>query len=204
MSLIMNKGLVVFGGSFDPPHLGHLIIGRWAFEDLGLPVHFIPVGSPVHKDGVSPPGHRLEMLKIALQGQVGFVLDYTEIFSQQPNYSIDTLKRIALKHDLNPWELFFMVGGDSVLALDSWYKPQEIGRLATLVIVSRDGQQEEALLDSCRRAGILRAHLARPPRIDISSSLVRNRVRQSKPIDLLVPPGVWQYIIKHKLYCRLT
>lgn len=197
----MNKGLVVFGGSFDPPHLGHLIIGRWVFEELRLPVHFMPVGSPVHKEAVSPPVHRLEMLKIALRGQVGFVLDYTEIFSQQPNYSVETLKRLALEHSLKPWELFFLVGGDSVLALDSWYKPQEIGNLATLVIVSREGQEEDALLDSCRQAGIQRAHVTRPPRIDISSSLIRSRARHSKPIDLLVPPGVGEYILKHKLYC---
>jgi nicotinate-nucleotide adenylyltransferase len=193
----------VLGGTFNPPHLAHLVCAGEARSQLGLRrVLLVPTGVAPHKPTDDDPGaeHRLEMCRRSI-GPHGDWLEVSsiEIDRGGPSYTVDTLREI---HASRPGdELTFIVGGDMAWSLPSWREPEEILRLATMAVAERAGARREevrARLDGL--AGADRVEYIDVPRLDISSSALRRRVREGGSIDFLVTDAVGAYIAERGLY----
>lgn len=194
----MNKKLILFGGSFDPPHLAHLIIAQYISELLKGPVRFLPAGNPPHKTPLSSGHHRLEMLRLATAGNPNFLIDDYELNIKEFTFTAHTLERFSREYSVDRDSLYFIVGSDSFNALMNWRNPQEILRLSTLVVYRRDPVCPETMKVLKEIGG--KIVLCEAPVIQISSSCIRLRAAQGKPIDYLVPRDVKDYIVKTGLY----
>lgn len=193
--------LGVLGGSFNPPHLGHLALARHALEELGLDgVVLMPARRSPYKGAAEDPGpeHRLRMCRLAVAGQPRLSASALELQRPGPSYTVDTLRVLHAEHPET--ELTFLVGADVVRTLPEWREPRQLLELAELAVALRDAGGEHdvrrALVD-LPRARV--RFLAMPP-LRVSSSLVRERVRAGEPIDALVGPAVAAYIAEHGLY----
>jgi nicotinate-nucleotide adenylyltransferase len=194
--------LGIFGGTFNPPHLGHLVCAQEAYIQLRLDrVMLMPARIPPHKPVEDEPGvpHRLELCRLAVEGDERFTVSDLEAQRDGPSYTIDTLREL---HDREPdTELFLIVGGDIAAGLPRWRQPEAVLELATLAVARRRGtprsRVSEALLEL---RGAERAEFFRMPRIGISSTFVRRRVRAGQPIRYIVPDAVDRYIEREGLY----
>jgi nicotinate-nucleotide adenylyltransferase len=196
--------LGVLGGTFDPPHIGHLILAEEARQVLGLEqVLFVPAGAPWRKAGqeLSAGEDRLAMVRLALGDNPHFAVSTLEIEREGPSYTAETLA--ALHQELPAdSEIFFILGQDSLADLPNWRQPQRIISLARLAVAARS-DWESAQPDALEKEvpGISQRLLwLDMPRIDISATAVRERVRQGLSIRYWVPPAVEEYIRQHGLY----
>jgi nicotinate-nucleotide adenylyltransferase len=196
--------LGVLGGTFDPPHIGHLILAEEARLALGLgQVLFVPAGAPWRKAGqeLSPREDRLAMVRLAVGSNPHFSVSALETEREGPSYTAETLA--ALQEQLAAGsETFFILGQDSLADLPNWWQPQRIMELARLAVAARTAW-EPAQADALEREvpGISqRLVWLDMPRIDISSTAVRERVRRGLSIRYWVPPAVEEYIRQHGLY----
>lgn len=198
----MRLGL--FGGTFDPIHLGHLVLAESCREALALDsVWFVVAGQPPHKQGDrTPVADRVEMARIAVSGNPRFEVSEIEARSEGPHYTYRTLE--AVSRDRPGDELFFLIGGDSLVDLPTWREPGLVMERATVVAVGRHGSEEPP---SGAIREIVEAHPAsRPierveaPRIEVASRDLRRRVAQGRSIRYLVPRGVEAYIEARGLY----
>ena len=192
----------ILGGTFNPPHLGHLICAQEAYLQLGLDrVTLIPARIPPHKPVEEEPGpeHRLEFCRLAVQWDDRFDVSDLEIARKGPSYTVDTLEEL---HSSAPeHELFLIVGGDIAAGLPSWREPERVLSLATLAVAKRRGTSRAAVDDALGALrGGERARFFRMPQIAISSTLLRDRVRAKEPIRFYVPDPVIEYIDHHNLY----
>jgi len=193
----------ILGGTFNPPHLAHLVCASEARSQLGLErVVLIPTGVPPHKPMEQEPGaaHRLEMCRLAAGGHRDWLtVSSIEVDRGGPSYTADTLREI---HASQPGdELTFIVGGDMAWSLPSWREPEAILGLASVAVAERAGARREEVrtrLDAM--AGAARITYIDVPRLDISSSALRRRVREGRPLDYLVPDPVADYIEQRRLY----
>lgn len=192
----MKVGL--FGGTFDPIHVGHLIAAQEAGERLGLDeVVFVPSGIPPHKDSlrISSPESRLEMTRLGIEGNEHFGLSDLEVRRESTSFTIETVSHF--RHALGDRaELFLIVGADSILEISTWKDPHGLVSKCRPVVVSRPGfdlTKLEPWLRECVRIldGVL---------VGISSTDIRERVASGRSIRYLVPPSVAAYIFEHKLY----
>jgi nicotinate-nucleotide adenylyltransferase len=195
----MRLGL--FGGTFDPIHLGHLILAEQCREACALDrVWFIVAGAPPHKQGDrTPAAHRLEMVRIAIAGHAAFEVCELETTRPGPHYSFETLGAI---HQARPEdELFFLIGADSLEDLPTWRDPAGIASLATIVVVNRAGIAVRAPGDLPDFGPGTRPLLAvSVPPIGIASNELRRRLAERRSIRYLVPRGVEAYIEAQTLY----
>lgn len=195
----MRLGL--YGGTFDPIHLGHLILAEQCREACGLDrVWLIATGSPPHKpEGRTPIGHRLEMVRIAIAGHPAFVASDIEAKRPGPHYSVETLEAIRRDHPND--ELFFLIGADSLADLPSWREPERIAQTATIVVVNRPGIEEvdPSRLPDFGPGSHPLAWVSIPP-VGIASSDLRRRLAEGRSIRYMVPRGVEAYIEAHGLY----
>lgn len=196
--------LGLLGGTFDPPHYGHLIAAQEAFVVLALTrVLFLPAGQPPHKRGepVTPVEHRVRMAELAIAGDERFALDLTDAERPGPSYTVDLLGELRRRLGPEP-ELFFIVGMDSLLELPSWRDPVGVLRRATLVAVDRPGYPAPDLgaLDAQVPGAAERVVLVHAPGVDVSSTRLRARVAAGLPIRYLVPDAVAAYVAEHRLY----
>jgi nicotinate-nucleotide adenylyltransferase len=193
----------ILGGTFNPPHLAHLVCASEARAQLALErVVLIPTGVPPHKPMEQEPGaaHRLEMCRLAADGHRDWLtVSSIEVDRGGPSYTADTLREI---HASQPGdELTFIVGGDMAWSLPSWREPEAILGLASVAVAERAGARREEVrerLDAMAGAG--RITYIDVPRLDISSSALRRRVREGRPLDYLVPDPVADYIEQRRLY----
>jgi nicotinate-nucleotide adenylyltransferase len=197
----MRLGL--FGGTFDPIHLGHLILAESCREALGLDrVWFVVAGAPPHKPGgPSPVADRLEMARIALAGHPAFEASEIEASGPGPHYSFATLERVRAERPED--ELFFLIGGDSLADLPGWRRPERIAELATIVVVGRPGAAESPAPAPGDPGGFdlaARVRRVESPLIEIASSDLRRRVAEGRSIRYRVPRGVEAYIGERGLY----
>lgn len=198
--------LGVLGGTFDPPHIGHLILADEARLTLGLQqVLFVPAGAPWRKAGqeLSPREHRLVMVRLAVDDNPHFAVSTLEIEREGPSYTADTLA--ALRDQFGPeTELFFIMGADSLADFPHWHEPQRILELAPLAVAERpepeDVRVEEGLAEDLARAMRERVVWLRMPLIAISASAVRERVQKGLSVRYWLPPAVEEYIRQHGLY----
>jgi nicotinate-nucleotide adenylyltransferase len=188
----------ILGGTFNPPHLGHLVCAQEAYLQLALDrVMLIPARIPPHKPVEDEPGaeHRYELCRC--DGR--FEVSDLEIGRSGPSYTVDTLAQLNSQAPDN--ELFLIVGGDVAAGLRSWREPERVLSLATIAVAKRRGTARarvDAALDGL--AGGERAEFFRMPRIGISSTDIRRRVRAGEPIAYLTPDPVIDYIAGHGLY----
>lgn len=190
----------ILGGTFNPVHLGHIMGAKHVMQELALErILFVPVKSPVHKklDGNITPEERLEMLKLALADELSFFVEPIELERDEPSYTIYTLK--ALKEKYSGAKLHLIIGADSFNSLDMWLDHGDIYEQALIVVMRRPG--DEPLRDDLihQIPGLVRVN---NNLIDISSSLVRQRVRDEMSLDGFVPNSVAQYIKSKGLYLK--
>lgn len=198
----MSTRVGILGGTFNPPHLGHLICGQEALIQLGLSrVIVMPNGVPPHKAGEPEPGpkHRLELCRRAVAGDPRFEVSAIEIEREGPSYTVDTLEQLhSLAPDIEP---VLIVGADAAVGLPTWREPERILSLATLAVARRRGTSRRAVDEALAGvAGGEHAEFFRMPRIGISSTEIRERVARGQPIKYLVPDAVASYIDEHRLY----
>lgn len=192
----------ILGGSFNPPHLGHLICAQEAHLQLELDrVLVIPARQSPLKPIDDDPGplHRLELCRRAVGRDARFEVSDLELHRDGPSYTADTLDQLRVL--MPDSELFLIVGGDVAVGLASWYRPERVLELATPAVAQRRGTSRAAVDRTL--AGLPRGELAqffRMPRIEISSTEIRRRVRCRQPITYLVPDAVGGYIAEHRLY----
>ncbi len=191
----------VLGGTFDPIHVGHLILGEEARRMLSLDrVLFVPAGDPWRKRdrGVSPARHRVEMARLAIEGNGGFELSLVEVERKGPSYTAETLETLARENG----ELFFIMGVDALLDLPNWNHPDRIIAAARLAVATRPGWERVNVAELERKIPGLVGRLVPVdmPMIQVSSSDLRQRVASDQSIRYLVPPAVEAYIRREGLY----
>jgi nicotinate-nucleotide adenylyltransferase len=187
--------LGIFGGSFDPPHLGHLLPVIDAAEALGLDaVRFVPAANQPFKAGRAgaSPAQRLAMTERLVAGVPGFGVDRTEVDRAGLSFTVDTLEALARAHSGD--ELVLLIGADAFSLFDQWKDPQRILAMASIAVLVRGGEQEP---DTGARAGV---QLMQTRRVDISSTELRARVAAGRTIRGFVPDAVADYIAEHRLY----
>ena len=181
----------VLGGTFDPIHLGHLGAAEAAMECASLDrVLFVPTGEPPHRPPtVAGAQDRLEMCRLAIAGEPRFEVSDVELRREGRSYTVDTLREL---HRLFPDdELFLIVGWDAARLLGTWREPDEVRRLATIVIVTRPGSGTPD-----EKAGLL----CKRPTPDISGSQLRRAIARRDDVSVLMPAAVAAYIAGHGLY----
>ena len=197
----------IFGGTFDPIHLGHLILAEQCREQCGLDeVWFVPAAVPPHKQGleISPAKSRCEMLEFAIAGNAQFQLNRVELDRSGPSYTVTTLEQLLADHP--SCEFSLLVGADSIRDLPTWKQPQRILELAQVVAVNRGRNlldPTEAARQLVEQVGPLaqsRIRFIHMPGVDISATDIRQRVRAGLSIRYLVPRSVEIYIHEHGVY----
>ena len=189
-----RRRIGVMGGTFDPIHHGHLVAASEVAAALSLDeVVFVPTGQPWHKKAVSSAEHRYLMTVIATAANPQFTVSRIDIDRPGVTYTVDTLRDLSsLMPDA---DLFFISGADAIAQILAWKEIDEIWPLAEFIAVSRPGHKLE--LPEAPEGNI---SVLEVPALSISSTNIRQRAGDSKPIWYLVPDGVVQYIAKHKLY----
>jgi nicotinate-nucleotide adenylyltransferase len=197
----------ILGGTFNPPHIGHLVCAQEARAQLGLDrVVLMPVHTPPHKEARSDPGPdvRLALCQAAIAADEELEVSTLEIERGGPSYTVDTLR--ALHGSREGDDLTFIVGGDMASSLPSWREPEAVLELARLAVAEREEHRRQEIAE---RLGGLHAADERVvfftmPRLDISSSDVRRRIGEGRPIRWLVPGEVVDEIERRGLYGAAT
>lgn len=186
----------VFGGTFDPPHVGHMLLAADARESLSLDrLIFIPAGSQpfkVHTPPVATPRDRLEMVRLAVADDANYSVDDTEINREGLSYTVDTLEHLAEQY--SGGKLFLLLGEDAWASFSQWRSPQRIRELATLAVMQRERSGAGA---SALGSGVLEVSVRR---VDVSSTEIRARLRSGKSIKGFVPESVERFIDDRGLY----
>lgn len=189
-----RRRIGLLGGTFDPPHAGHLAAARAVLAQLGLDaVNLLVANDPWQKSGdrtVTPAAVRLEMVRALVDDEPGLGVDDREIRRGGPTYTADTLEEI---HREEPGtEVYLIVGADTATRIDTWHRPAVVRSLSTLVVVNRDHTPGPG-------ADSATVHVAMDP-VHVSSSDIRARVAAGEPIDGLTTPAVARLVAEHRLY----
>lgn len=194
----------IYGGTFSPIHCGHVAAARAFMEQMWLDIlYIIPTGIPPHKimQGDATAADRLEMCRLAFADMDGVIISDAETKREGKSYTVDTLRAFSHEGD----RLFFLIGTDMLLTLDTWREPDEIFRLAYPTYIRReaDAELDDQIVEKIKlyqeKFGKVVRRIVTPP-IELSSREVRAAVAAGEPIDALVPPAVAAYIEAHGLY----
>lgn len=188
----MRRG--VLGGTFDPPHIGHLLAGEIAYHQLDLDeVRFMPAGAPWQKSdrAISEPHHRWAMTQRAVAGVEYFVADEREIERDGWTFTADTLAEFAPDDDL-----VLILGSDAAAGLPSWDRPDEVRRRATIAVAPR-GDIARASVEEATEPDMVWLDM---PRVDVSGTEIRKRMTDGRSIRFMVRETVWGYLVEHGLY----
>lgn len=195
----------IMGGTFDPIHIGHLLLGQFAYEDFGLDeIWFLPNGNPPHKqteEGKKALHNRIEMVRLAIQEKPYFKLCLHEAKETEHSYTYRTMQEL---NDLYPeHKFYFILGADSLFEIETWKYFREIFPTCTILAAMRDDKNVEAMLKQMsylkERYGAC-IELLRAPLLEISSTSIRNRAIRSLSVYYLVPDAVAKYIQDNHLY----
>jgi len=182
------KKIGIYGGTFDPIHHAHLILAREAREILALEkIIFVPAAISPGKDSpIASAEMRLSMLRAAIEGESGFMVDECELNRPPPSYTIDTVEEIRRREDDS--EIYYLIGEDNLSALASWHRFEQLQKMVCFVVLDRTGRQTNHPYQVVHR------------RIDISATEVRKRIASGRSIRYLVPPAVEEIIRRSNLY----
>ena len=201
-----TQRLGLFGGTFDPPHYGHLMVAQEAVDRLSLDrLVFLVAGIPPHKVGEvsSSPEIRMEMTRAAIAGNPAFQVSDVELNRQGPSYTVDTLRQFRAEYP--DADLFFLLGSDQLAEFHEWQDPPGIAELATLVAVGREGLEPTEIGPIQLAPGEdLEFMYLSTVRTDISSTEIRSRVRDGRSIKYFVPEEVRRIIETHRLYRSIS
>lgn len=198
-----GKKLGIMGGTFDPIHLGHLRTAEFVYERLGLEkIIFVPAFIAPHKVGLefAPAADRYRMTELATRPYPYFEVTDIELRRSGVSYTYDTV--LELKQQYPGYELYFIVGADAVPMLNTWHNIRELLTEVTFIAADRPGYGQ-TINKVCKFFGELAQNkilLLKTPEVDISSTDIRERVKQELPIEELVPASVAEYILKEHLY----
>jgi nicotinate-nucleotide adenylyltransferase len=202
--------LGILGGTFNPPHLGHLVCAQEAHAQLDLDrVVLMPAHEPPHKrmePGGPDPEQRYELCRAAIGDDERLAVSRLELDRPGRSYTVDTLRALHAESNDPQQQLIFIVGGDMARGLPTWREPEQLLALATIAVAERAGAAREDILGELRPltggvdGGADRVRFFDMPRIDISSSMVRERVAAGRPIRYLVPDAVRDRIAQWGLY----
>ncbi|MFL5241896.1 MAG: nicotinate-nucleotide adenylyltransferase [Gemmataceae bacterium] len=196
----------VFGGTFDPVHIGHLVLAEQCREQENLDqVWFIPAARPPHKldRELTPFAQRVEMLQLALAGNAAFRVEEIEKDRPGPSYTADTLEGLCRQYPDNEWHL--LIGSDTLMDLPNWYEPARVLQQAGLLVMARRGHavpNEEALKAAFSESGLppFRLRVVEAPQLEIASSDLRRRAGDGRSLRYQVPRAVECYIENKNLY----
>lgn len=195
----------ILGGTFDPIHNGHLMLGRVAYHEFHLDeIWFMPNGNPPHKSTTtieSMTGHRVEMVEKAIQDCSYFKLELFEVNHQGISYSYQTME--CLQEQYPEYEFYFIIGADSLFSLEKWKHPQRFLEICTVLVAKRDKKTTCEMADEIaylQKKYHARIELLEMPAIDIASHDIRRMVKEGKSICNMVPDAVERYITQEKLF----
>ena len=191
--------ICLFGGTFDPPHFGHLILAQTIFEAEHFDqIVFVPAHTSPHKDKtvVSSVSLRKEMVKIAIQENPNFILSDIEIKRGGISYSFDTIIEYKEKTGIDSKNLFYLIGSDSLKTFHSWHNSDQILDECQIIVAIRPGFRPSDINNQI----LAKIQFANIPRIEISSTQIRKRWRDDKTIRYMVSQPVWEFINENKLY----
>jgi nicotinate-nucleotide adenylyltransferase len=189
------RRLGLFGGRFDPPHFGHLLVAQEALEVLALDeIWFIPAQSPPHKDAEVGAEHRFNMTLLATASAPEFKASRLEIERGGPSYAFDTVMEVRRR--LPSVKPVFITGVDAYRYIDTWHRALELADAVEWVAISRPGYSLEGVEEPFRS----RVRLLEGLKVEISSTEVRRRLAAGRPVRYLVPELVESYLVKHHLY----
>lgn len=202
MSSGHGAAIGVLGSAFNPPHLGHLALAQEALWQLGLDeVILVPTGHAPHKRIADDPGRqvRMEMTRLAAAEDSRFSVSSLEVDREGPSYTYETLG--ALAEERADRKLVFVMGADAAVGLESWREPERVVELASLAVARRAGVAEAEVAATMRSLGCEeRATMLEMPQFGVSSSAVRERARQGRPLRYLVPDAVAETIEERGIY----
>ncbi len=193
----------IFGGTFDPPHLGHLILASEARSQLGLErLLWVLTPDPPHKRGqsIAPLNHRLEMVKLAIADDPQFELSAVEVNRPGPHYALDTVQLLAGQ---NPGKkLVYLMGGDSLRDLPTWYRPADfVSACDQIGVMRRPGDTLDLeALEKFLPGLTAKVRFVEAPLLDIAAREIRARIAEQRPFRYYLPVQVYDYIDKHGLY----
>lgn len=197
------KKIGILGGTFNPIHIGHLIIAEQCKEQLNLDqIIFIPNGNPPHKNkNIIDKHHRFKMLSLAIEDNKYFDISDIEIKKEEPSYTINTILELK-KNTTN--EIFFIMGDDSLFNIKSWYKYKNLIEECRFIVFPRektlDISNYNKFISTELNADIAKFNFISFPLINISSTLIRNMIEKKNSVKYLVPDKVINYIDSNKLY----
>lgn len=193
----------VFGGTFDPIHFGHLIMASFIYDEMKLDrIMFLPSGNPPHKTNkkISDEKIRADMVKAAIENDPRFEISLIEHGGSEPDYTINTMSKLC---EMNPEnEYYFIIGGDSLRNIESWYRYEELLNLIQFIVIDRVSRDEKPLLELVEKfnKNAKGLHYLNMPLIELSSTLIRLRVRENKSIEYMTPKEVIDLIEENGLY----
>lgn len=200
----MKKRIGIMGGTFNPIHMGHLILAEEAYQQMKLEkVFFMPSKQPPHKPNmiIAPQLHRKNMVSLAIKGNPHFELSTIELEREGVTYTADTLEILTSQ---NPEiQYYFIIGADSLFQLESWREPEKIMKLSSLLAASRYHLPEEELMAQIRyltKEYSAQISLLYMPCIELSSEFLRNQLKEKKEVRYYIPEAVSDYIKKNQLY----
>lgn len=195
----------IMGGTFNPVHIGHLLLGEFAYEQFELDeIWFMPNGNPPHKEVFSwenALAQRIEMLRLAIDGVPYFKLSLHEADDSKHSYTYQTLKELKELYPEN--EYYFILGADSLFALETWKNYKEIFPSCVILAAMRDDKMREDVIVQIRyliQKYDADIRLLKAPKFEISSTELRERIQQKKSIKYMVPQTVEEYIVEHQIY----
>jgi nicotinate-nucleotide adenylyltransferase len=198
-----RERLGVFGGTFDPPHLGHLILAQEACAQLDLArLLWVLTPVPPHKleQIITPVAHRLAMLELALQDEARFEISRLELERPGPHYTADTLRSMQERYPSA--DLILLLGGDSLRDLPTWrFAAQLVAACREIGVMRRPGDAVDLAALERQVPGVqTKVRFVDAPLLEIASSEIRRRIRQGQPFRYYLPPPVYDYILKERLY----
>jgi nicotinate-nucleotide adenylyltransferase len=197
----------ILGGTFDPPHLGHLVLAQEAYTALSLDkVWFVPAGQPPHKMGETHTAAaiRRHMVELAIAGDERFGLCTVELLRAGPSYTVDTLRELRATWGPQVW-ICLILGWDMVSYFPNWHDPSGVlDQVDQIAAAHRPGYQvsDEELAGLAREIPdfLLKVKVFSVPQVDIAATMLRERVATGQPVRYLVPEAVWEHIEEHGLY----
>ena len=200
---MFRERLGIFGGTFDPPHIGHLILASEASVDLQFDrLLWVLTPVPPHKldHPITPLEHRLAMLKLAIAEEPDFELSRIEMDRPGPHYTVDTMRLLADQYPSA--ELTLLIGGDSLRDLPTWHRPADlVAACHEIGVIRRPSDLVDLSVWEQQVPGTqAKVRFVDAPLLDISSSDIRRRIRENLPFRYYLSPSVYEYILKNQLY----